>query len=166
MFVDECRSIPALEMTHVSTMTKYSTHRNSNISQVLYNLFEWPLRRGAQLAVIGVANTMDLPERLLPRIARCGLIADMTSVLEVNVHILSAMLNIYHYYYGFTADSISFCGTTALLPAVLIERGVALENDFSCGKPQRPAVMHALCFGATIHVVLQAIQAAHDRGQN
>lgn len=37
--------------------------------QVLYNLFEWPMRRGSRLAVIGVANTMDLPERLMPRIA-------------------------------------------------------------------------------------------------
>ncbi|KAA6424992.1 MAG: origin recognition complex subunit 1-like [Trebouxia sp. A1-2] len=36
---------------------------------VLYNLFEWPVRKGSRLAVIGVANTMDLPERLLPRIA-------------------------------------------------------------------------------------------------
>ena len=38
-------------------------------AQVLYNLFEWPTRPGARLAVIGIANTLDLPERLLPRIA-------------------------------------------------------------------------------------------------
>ena len=37
--------------------------------QVLYNLFEWPTKTRSRLAVIGVANTMDLPERLLPRIA-------------------------------------------------------------------------------------------------
>lgn len=37
--------------------------------QVLYNLFEWPTRPGARLAIIGIANTLDLPERLLPRIA-------------------------------------------------------------------------------------------------
>ena len=36
---------------------------------VLYNLFEWPARPRSGLAVIGVANTMDLPDRLLPRIA-------------------------------------------------------------------------------------------------
>ena len=46
--------------------------------EVLYNLFEWSLsapRRGVpRLAVIGIANTMDLPERLLPRIlSRAGL---------------------------------------------------------------------------------------------
>jgi len=38
--------------------------------QVLYNLFEWPVRPGSRLAVIGVSNTHDLDERLLPRIAR------------------------------------------------------------------------------------------------
>ena len=35
--------------------------------EVLYNLFEWSLsapRRVPRLAVIGIANTMDLPERL------------------------------------------------------------------------------------------------------
>lgn len=36
---------------------------------VLYNLFEWPTRRGCRLVVVGIANTMDLPERLLPRVA-------------------------------------------------------------------------------------------------
>ena len=36
--------------------------------EVLYNLFEWPSRRGARLAVVGIANTMDLPERLDPKV--------------------------------------------------------------------------------------------------
>jgi origin recognition complex subunit 1 len=36
---------------------------------VLYALLEWTTRPGARLAVIAVANTMDLPERLLPRLA-------------------------------------------------------------------------------------------------
>ena len=39
---------------------------------VLYNLFDWPGRRGSRLSIIGVANTMDLPERLHPRIGRWG----------------------------------------------------------------------------------------------
>ncbi len=38
--------------------------------QVLYNLFEWPLREGSRLAVIGISNTHDLDSRVLPRIAR------------------------------------------------------------------------------------------------
>ncbi|GBG30424.1 Origin recognition complex subunit 1 [Hondaea fermentalgiana] len=36
---------------------------------VLYNLFDWPTRPNVHLVVVGIANTMDLPERLLPRIA-------------------------------------------------------------------------------------------------
>ena len=37
--------------------------------QVLYNLFEWPFISTAKLLVVGIANTMDLPERLLPKIS-------------------------------------------------------------------------------------------------
>ena len=41
---------------------------------MLYNLFEWPTRANARLVVLGVANTMDLPERMLPRVcSRLGL---------------------------------------------------------------------------------------------
>ena len=36
--------------------------------EVLYNLFEWPGRKNAGLAVIGIANTLDLPERLDPKV--------------------------------------------------------------------------------------------------
>ena len=36
--------------------------------EVLYNLFDWPSRAGAMLAVVGIANTMDLPERLDPKV--------------------------------------------------------------------------------------------------
>ncbi|KAK2078532.1 hypothetical protein QBZ16_003372 [Prototheca wickerhamii] len=35
---------------------------------VLYNMFDWPTRAGSRLSIIGIANTMDLPERLHPRI--------------------------------------------------------------------------------------------------
>lgn len=36
---------------------------------VLYNLFEWPQRRKANLVLIGVANTLDLPEKFMARIS-------------------------------------------------------------------------------------------------
>eukprot|EP00892_Ulva_mutabilis_P011095 jgi/Ulvmu1/8358/UM042_0064.1 len=36
---------------------------------VLYNVFGWPHCPGARLAVIGIANTLDLPQRLMPKIA-------------------------------------------------------------------------------------------------
>lgn len=42
--------------------------------KVLYDLLEWPTRPQAHMAVIGIANTMDLPERMLPRLgSRLGL---------------------------------------------------------------------------------------------
>ena len=41
---------------------------------LLYNLFEWSSRAHAQLALVGISNTVDLPERLLPRLnSRIGL---------------------------------------------------------------------------------------------
>lgn len=45
---------------------------------VLYQLFEWLSFPNAHLALIAIANTMDLPERLLPRIA------SRLAVLRVN----------------------------------------------------------------------------------
>lgn len=42
--------------------------------KVLYNLFNWPTYPHSRLVVVGIANTMNLPERLLPRISsRMGL---------------------------------------------------------------------------------------------
>ena len=32
---------------------------------VLYNLFDWPMRQHAKLIVLAVANTMDLPEKVM-----------------------------------------------------------------------------------------------------
>ncbi len=32
---------------------------------VLYNLFEWPTRKESRLVVLAIANTMDLPERIM-----------------------------------------------------------------------------------------------------
>ena len=40
------------------------------LQTVLYNLFDWPGRKGSRLSIIGIANTMDLPKRLHPRIGR------------------------------------------------------------------------------------------------
>ncbi|XP_068637543.1 origin of replication complex subunit 1B-like isoform X2 [Aristolochia californica] len=36
---------------------------------VLYNIIDWPTKPNSKLIVIGIANTMDLPEKLLPRIS-------------------------------------------------------------------------------------------------
>jgi len=31
----------------------------------MYNLFDWPTRRHGRLVVLTIANTMDLPERIM-----------------------------------------------------------------------------------------------------
>jgi origin recognition complex subunit 1 len=36
---------------------------------VLYQVFDWPNQPGSRLAVIGISNTHDLDQRVLPRIA-------------------------------------------------------------------------------------------------
>ena len=41
---------------------------------VLYKLFEWPTRRHSRFIVVGIANRMNLPEALMPRVgSRMGL---------------------------------------------------------------------------------------------
>ncbi len=41
---------------------------------VIYSLFEWATNGHAALIVVGISNTMDLPERLLPRVhSRLGI---------------------------------------------------------------------------------------------
>ncbi|XP_053686835.1 cell division control protein 6 homolog [Sabethes cyaneus] len=41
---------------------------------VLYNIFEWPAKRNSKLILVGVANALDLTDRLLSRLqARCEL---------------------------------------------------------------------------------------------
>lgn len=32
---------------------------------VMYNLFDWPAREGSKLIIVAIANTMDLPERIM-----------------------------------------------------------------------------------------------------
>ena len=51
---------------------------------VIYNLFEWATNGTSALIVVAISNTMDLPERLLPRVhSRLG-------IRRVNFHPLRA----------------------------------------------------------------------------
>ena len=36
---------------------------------LLYNLFDWPCHYNSKLLVVAIANTMDLPERMNPKIS-------------------------------------------------------------------------------------------------
>lgn len=52
---------------HNAICSKLCLHE---LSQVLYNLSEWCSSKHSKLAMIGIANTIDLPERLHPKIKR------------------------------------------------------------------------------------------------
>ncbi|KAK9172852.1 AAA domain protein [Cryptosporidium meleagridis] len=42
-------------------------------NSLLYTLIDWPFQKNTKLIIIAIANTMDLPERLIPRCtSRCG----------------------------------------------------------------------------------------------
>lgn len=40
----------------------------SKFQEVLYTIFEWPYQRNSKLILVGIANALDLTERILPRI--------------------------------------------------------------------------------------------------
>lgn len=62
---------------------------------VLYNVFEWSTQRGSGLVVVGIANTMNMAERMLPKVSsrmglcKIGFSAYSASQLE---HILGTRL--------------------------------------------------------------------------
>ena len=49
---------------------------DSKCNEVLYSLFEWPYLRNSKLILVGIANSLDLTDRILPRLKvryRCSL---------------------------------------------------------------------------------------------
>jgi cell division control protein 6 len=40
----------------------------SKNQDVLYTVFEWPALASSRLALVGIANTLDLTDRVLPRL--------------------------------------------------------------------------------------------------
>ena len=41
---------------------------DSKCHDVLYSLFEWPYLRNSKLVLVGIANSLDLTDRILPRL--------------------------------------------------------------------------------------------------
>ena len=41
---------------------------DSKCNEVLYSLFEWPYLRNSKLVLVGIANSLDLTDRILPRL--------------------------------------------------------------------------------------------------
>ena len=44
----------------------------SKNQDVLYTVFEWPALAGSRLSLVGIANTLDLTDRVLPRLQVSG----------------------------------------------------------------------------------------------
>ena len=44
---------------------------DSKNQAVLYTVFEWPALQGSRLALVGIANSLDLTDRVLPRLQVC-----------------------------------------------------------------------------------------------
>jgi hypothetical protein len=57
---------------------------------VIYNLFDWATRKSSKLIIVAIANTMDLAQRMLPRVAsRMGFQQIMfTSYTRVRLRLL------------------------------------------------------------------------------
>ena len=41
---------------------------DSRNQEVLYTIFEWPALPGSSLVLVGIANSLDLTDRILPRL--------------------------------------------------------------------------------------------------
>lgn len=72
-FADGCRSNVSSRVCTVCLVDEIDFLLTKD-ENVIYNLFDWPLQVGSRLIIIGIANIMDLPERLSSRVrSRLGM---------------------------------------------------------------------------------------------
>ncbi|XP_039441629.1 cell division control protein 6 homolog [Culex pipiens pallens] len=65
----------------------------SSKQTILYNIFEWPAKRESRLILVGIANALDLTDRLLSRLqARCELKPHLIQFLPYTKQQLVAIL--------------------------------------------------------------------------
>ncbi len=84
----------------------------SRAQKVLYDVLDWPTRPRSNLVIIGVANTMDLPERMLPRLAsRLGLnrLSYPPYTKKQLEEILALRLPLLHKDVKFDAHTVTLC---------------------------------------------------------
>ena len=73
-FLDAHFTKPSTHLPTVVLLVDELDYLVTRKQTVLYNLFEWPTRPASRLVVLGIANTMDLPERMLPKVhSRLGM---------------------------------------------------------------------------------------------
>lgn len=60
--------------------------------EILYNIFEWSMRASSSLALIGVANALDLTDRFLPRLKAKGLNPTLLPFLPYTAQQISAII--------------------------------------------------------------------------
>ncbi|GAB4856046.1 Origin of replication complex subunit 1B [Ancistrocladus abbreviatus] len=121
---------------------------------VLYNILDWPTKPNSKLVVIGIANTMDLPEKLLPRISSrmgiqriCFRPYDCQQLKEI---ILSRLKGIDAFddqavefaarkvaaVSGDARRALEICRRAAEIADYQIKNQASLNNTDSVGKPQ------------------------------
>ena len=61
---------------------------------VLYNLFDWPTRPNSRLIVLAVANTMDLPERVMSSRVSSRLVSYLMTCMYT-VHAVLLFINFF-----------------------------------------------------------------------
>ncbi|KAF7458167.1 Origin recognition complex subunit 1 [Cryptosporidium felis] len=65
--------ITILVVDEIDWLQKGGSSSSESNTSLLYALIDWPFQQNTKLIIIAIANTMDLPERLIPRCtSRCG----------------------------------------------------------------------------------------------
>ena len=59
----------------------------------MYHLFDWPTRRRSKLIVIAIANTMDLPERMMINRVSSRLVGRIVKVLKFVLQLLQNLVS-------------------------------------------------------------------------
>ena len=53
----------------------------------MYNMFDWPTRSQAKLIVLAIANTMDLPERIMMNRVASRLVRTHVQICSLPSHV-------------------------------------------------------------------------------
>ena len=60
----------------------------------MYSIFDWPTRRNSKLIVLAVANTMDLPERMMMNRVSSRLVREVVDVTREVVDVARVVVDV------------------------------------------------------------------------